>query len=63
MGQSGYTGTWWQTSPDRLQFQYVDTSGATVATFDGRGVGGPCFEGKTTFPGSLYMSMYEVCLQ
>ena len=34
-----------------------------VAEFDGYGVDGNCFEGKTTFPGSTYMSMYEVCLQ
>jgi len=25
-------------------------------------VGGDCFEGLTTFPGSSYVSPYEVCL-
>lgn len=58
----GFTGTWTQSASDRLQFQYFD-NGNLAATFDGRGVGGDCFEGRTTFPGSAYMSMYEVCLQ
>jgi hypothetical protein len=57
-----YTGLWWMPSTDHLQFQYFDT-GTLVAEFDGYGVGGDCFEGVTTFPGSSYMSMYEVCLQ
>jgi hypothetical protein len=57
-----FTGTWTQVSADRLQFQYFD-DGVLAASFDGRGVGGDCFEGPTTFPGSPYMSMYEVCLQ
>ncbi len=56
----GYTGTWSQPSPDRLVFQYFD-NGALAASFDGRGVNANCFEGKTTFPGSAYVSMYEVC--
>lgn len=57
----GYGGTWTQPTPDRLQFQYTDGT-AVVATFDGRGVDGHCFHGLTTFPGSTYVSPYEVCL-
>ena len=37
--------------------------GSLVADFDGRGVSSACFEGKTIFPGSVYISLYEVCLQ
>lgn len=55
------TGHWWQPSPDRLRFQYLDGA-AIVAEFDGRGVGGGCFEGPTTFPGSSWVAIYEVCL-
>ncbi len=55
-----YTGTWAQPAPDRLTFQYFD-DGVLVASFDGRGVNSNCFEGKTTFPDSGYVSMYEVC--
>lgn len=56
-----YTGTWTQPAPDRLQFQYFN--GATlVVSFDGRGVDGRCFHGMTTFPGSTYVSAYEVCM-
>lgn len=58
----GYTGTWTQPSANRLQFQYFD-NGNLAATFDGYGVSGACYEGKTTFPNSSYMSMYQVCLQ
>lgn len=58
-----YAGTWSQPAPNRLVFQYTDL-GVPVADFSGYGVGGPCFEGATTFsPPSQYMSMYEVCLQ
>lgn len=59
---ASYTGTWTQPTPDHLLFQYFD-NGLLVASFDGYGVSGACFEGKTTFPNSTYMSMYEVCLQ
>ncbi len=62
-----YTGTWQQPTSDRLTFQYFE-AGALMAEFDGRGVGGGCFEGVTRFltaPGvySPYVSPYEVCPQ
>ncbi len=59
-GQGTYSGSWWQSSPDRLQFQYFEGPDL-AATFDGRGVGGGCFEGLTTFPGSSYVSPYQIC--
>lgn len=57
---ANYTGTWSQPSADRLVFSYFE-DGLLVASFDGRGVNSNCFEGKTIFPGSAYVSMYEVC--
>ncbi len=58
---AGYTGTWTHPpSQNRLQFDYADGTGV-VATFDGRGVDAKCFEGKTVFRGSPYVSLYEVC--
>ena len=56
-----YTGTWTQPAADRLQFQYFDGT-TLLASFDGRGVDGRCFHGMTTFPGSTYVSAYEVCM-
>lgn len=56
-----YTGTWTQPTPGRLQFQYFNGT-TLVASFDGRGVDGRCFHGMTTFPGSTYVSAYEVCM-
>lgn len=61
VGQPGYGGTWSQPSPERLLFQY-SYNGQVVADFEGDGVGGGCFEGLTTFPGSPYVAPYEVCL-
>ncbi len=60
-----YTGAWQQPAADQLTFQYFE-NGVLVAEFDGRGVGGGCFEGLTRFwdaPGVLspYVSPYEVC--
>jgi len=57
----GYSGAWWQTTDDALSFEYYDSTGATIAIFDGNGVDGGCFEGLTTFPGSVYVAPYEVC--
>lgn len=58
----GYTGTWNQTAgSDRLHFEYSNGT-STVATFDGWAVSSTCFEGITTFPGSSYVSPYQVCL-
>lgn len=55
------SGTWSQPSPDKLIFDY--RYGADiVATFVGYGVSANCFEGITTFPGSIYVSPYSVCL-
>lgn len=60
-GGATYGGTWQQLGPDELVFQYTN-NGTPVADFIGYGVGGGCFEGITTFPGSTYVSPYEVCL-
>ncbi len=66
VGEPAYTGTWSQSSPTNLTFSYFE-NGTLVATFVGNGVsnttGAECFEGMTTFPGSPYVSPYEVCLQ
>ena len=59
--QPGYAGSWGQASPDSLWFEYTQ-NGTVVAEFEGYGVGGDCFEGLTTFPGSSYVAPYEVCL-
>lgn len=61
IGSSTYGGTWTQPAPNRLRMTYTDGTN-TVATFDGYGVDG-CFEGRTTFPNSTYVSMYQVCLR
>jgi uncharacterized repeat protein (TIGR01451 family) len=61
IGSSTYGGTWTQPAPNRLQMTYTDGADV-VATFDGYGVDG-CFEGRTTFPNSTYVSMYQVCLR
>jgi hypothetical protein len=57
---AGITGTWTQASSTRLSLRYYD-GGALAASFEGFGVDGGCFEGITTFPGSPYVSPYEVC--
>ena len=57
-----YTGEWLQATPDELWFVYYDETGAQVAEFLGNAVDGTsCFEGLTTFPGSTYVSPYQVC--
>ncbi|MCA9541564.1 MAG: hypothetical protein KC620_21850 [Myxococcales bacterium] len=58
----GYAGTWSQPTGDALLMQYYD-NGTLVASFEGLGAGGGCFEGLTHFPGSAYVAPYEVCLQ
>ena len=59
--EPGYTGTW-NLSGATLTFSIFDPGGANVANFSGRGVPAGCFEGLTTFPGSPYVSPYDVCL-
>ena len=59
--QQGYDGTWAQATSDSLEMTYT-LNGQVVAEFSGSGVGGDCFEGLTTFPGSAWVSPYEVCL-
>lgn len=61
---SGYGGTWSQPAPNRLVLSYTNGT-SVVAAFEGYGVDGACFEGRTTFPGSTsgYVSMYQVCLR
>lgn len=56
-----YTGTWGQDTDDHLWFEYRYL-GSVVAEFEGNAVDGACFEGLTTFPGSAWVSAYEVCL-
>lgn len=56
----GYGGTWSQPSADQLSMTYT-YNGSPVAQFDGWGTSPGCFEGITTFPGSAWVSPYEVC--
>lgn len=55
-----YEGAWWQDAADSLSFAYF-YGGQVLAEFSGRGTDPDCFEGLTTFPGSSYVSPYEVC--
>ena len=57
----GYGGSWYQSSDDHLHMTYTYGTDI-VAEFEGNGVDSSCFEGLTTFPGSTYVSPYEVCL-
>lgn len=56
------SGTWSQPVNDlaHLSFEYT-CSGTVVANFEGDGIGGDCFHGITTFPGSTFVSPYQVC--
>ncbi len=61
----GHGGAWQQNRKDSLSFQIHELV-VVVAEFEGRGIGGGCFEGVTRFwtsPGVLspYVSPYEVC--
>ncbi len=56
-----YSGTWTQDSPDSLAFTYTE-GGNVVAEFVGYGTSAGCFQGLTVFPGSTYVSPYEVCI-
>ncbi len=58
---AGYTGEWEQLSSDSLSMTYF-FQGSPVAEFEGYGSSPGCFEGITTFPGSSYVSPYEVCI-
>jgi hypothetical protein len=62
VGEPGYTGSWSQPTPTSLVFTYEEIGGGVVAEFEGHGVNANCFEGITTFPGSQYVSPYEVCI-
>lgn len=57
-----YTGTWTSTGADHLAFTYYEY-GTVIAEFEGWGVDTGCWEGLTTFPGSAYVSPYEVCVE
>jgi hypothetical protein len=61
-GEPGYSGTWSQPTPDSLVFTYSELGVGVVAEFEGWGTSPNCFEGLTTFPGSPYVSPYEVCI-
>lgn len=58
-----YTGSWVYTAiENRLQFEYFNGATRTVV-FDGRGVGGNCFEGLAQFPTSTSgsVALYRIC--
>lgn len=57
-----YSGVWTQDTPESLAFTYFDQDGVAVAEFVGYGTDPGCFEGVTVFPGSTYVSPYEVCI-
>jgi uncharacterized repeat protein (TIGR01451 family) len=59
-GGPDYGGSWWQDDPTHLGFVYTYL-GDVVAEFEGWGVSAACWEGVTTFPGSTYVSPYQVC--
>lgn len=59
--EPGFSGTWSQPTPDTLLMTYLDGQ-TVVAEFEGYGTAPGCFEGITTFPGSTYVSPYEVCV-
>ncbi len=61
-GEPGYGGTWSQPTPDSLVMTYEELGVGVVAEFVGYGTSPDCFEGITTFPGSTYVSPYEVCI-
>ncbi|MBM4365835.1 MAG: hypothetical protein FJ102_06435 [Deltaproteobacteria bacterium] len=54
-----YWGTW-DVSGTELVF-VIESAAGVEAEFVGYGVGSNCWEGITTFPGSSYVSPYEVC--
>lgn len=56
-----YHGVWSQDSADALAFTYFEGD-VPVAEFVGHGTDPGCFEGLTVFPGSNYVSPYEVCV-
>lgn len=60
--EPAYSGTWSRPTADSLEVIYT-YNGGVEAEFFGQGVDGDCYEGLTTFPGSTYVSPYEVCLQ
>lgn len=55
-----YGGAWSQTTTDTLAFVYT-LGEEVVAEFEGQGAAPGCFEGIVHFPGSEYLSPYEVC--
>lgn len=56
-----FGGTWSQPSTDSLEMTYTQ-NGTVVAQFLGYGTSPGCFEGLTVFPGSPWVSPYEVCI-
>lgn len=56
-----YGGTW-AVVDEELSFTITSVAGVE-AEFVGYGVSAGCWEGLTTFPGSTYVSPYEVCVQ
>jgi len=62
--EPGFGGTWTVTvtpSGNQLAFTIDEIGYGPVATFTSWGADADCFEGLTTFPGSSYVSPYEVC--
>jgi hypothetical protein len=63
-GAEGYGGSWSTGGLNNfLHMDLYDDMGSAAATFEGFGVPGDCWEGQTTFPGSAYVAMYQVCVQ
>ncbi len=63
LGMAGYGGSWYQTTPQQLYFNYTENN-VIVAEFNGFATSATCFEGITTFPQNLnYNSAYKVCIQ
>lgn len=53
------TGTWSQSAPEDLHIEFT-SQGRVVMSFDGKAIGGACFDGLATFS-SPYNAAYRVC--
>lgn len=61
---SGYSGTWYQQTPQQLYFNYTDGNNVMILEFNGYATSPTCFEGMVKFiPSSNYISPYKVCIQ
>ncbi len=63
IGEPGYSGTWYQPTPQQLYFNYTQNN-VVILEFNGYAVSSTCFEGMTRFiPDNGYISPYKVCIQ